>query len=229
MMNKRIFEIDLLRATAIVLMVIYHFVFDLNNFTKISVDCEVMPWNLIGTSSALIFIFISGISSGLSKSSFKRGIITFSFGMLVTVVTLVYDTKEYIRFGILHFLGISMMMFPLLNSLKKWQLVVLGGVTIILGKIFETINTTTFLLLPLGITYNGFATLDYYPVFPYISVFIFGIFIYKIYYFKGRSILRNNYNSNLIYLISRNSLNIYLLHQPIILAGIYFLKYIKLV
>lgn len=228
MKNNRIFEIDLFRVIAICLMIIFHFVYDLNEFAKVDIDYNGTLWHYIGEISALIFIFVSGVSSGLSRNCVKRGTKVFGFGMLLTIVTYFFDRTEYIRFGILHFLGIAMILSPLLNRLKKWQMISIGIISLLFGSFAANTIVSTFLLLPFGLVYNNFSSMDYYPLFPYLSVYILGILIFRIFYYKGDSIFKTNYNSKVIQYISKNSLIIYLIHQPILLSMIYIFKFANL-
>lgn len=220
-MKNRIWEIDFLRVIAIVLMVLFHFIYDLSEFTNIDIHYYHTPWRQIGTLAAVTFIFVSGISSGLSVGSGKRGIKVFCFGMIVTISTYIALPDLYIRFGILHFLGISMILSELLRKLNNWVLVFLA--IIIAYNPFKNIVVSHPLLLPLGIKYPGFMSADYYPLVPYLSVFILGILAYKIYYYKKRSLLPFTLEHKYITYISKNSLIIYLLHQPIIIALLFLL------
>jgi uncharacterized membrane protein len=222
--KNRIWEIDLLRFIAIVLMVTFHLVYDLNEFANVNVEYEFGFWYYIGAVSAILFIFVSGISSGFSRNTFRRGLKVFGFGMVITIVTYFFDSSQYIRFGILHFLGVSMMLFPLLKKVNNWLLFIIGVFLFVVGKFIETMTVNTFLLLPFGFMYGGFASMDYYPLFPYISYFILGILCYKLFYYKRRSLFGFNFNVSLVQTVGKHSLIIYLLHQPIILGIMYIIS-----
>lgn len=224
MKENRIWEIDLLRVLALIMMIIFHTAYDLNYFAGAKINYENPMWTYIGKLSGLLFIFISGISSGFSKNSFKRGLKVFGYGMIITLATYVADKDNYIRFGILHLLGVSMMAFPLLKRLKAAFLIILSTVSIGIGVYIDGLLLNTKLLLPLGIMYPKFSSIDYYPIFPYIGIFIIGIFIYKKVYFDKRSIYKFNSTIPLVSIISKNSLKIYLLHQPIIIGVIMIIK-----
>lgn len=224
MENRRVWEIDLLRAIAITLMVIFHTIFDLNEFLGIDIDYLNGFWYWEGKASALTFIFLAGISSGFSKSTVRRGIKVLAFAMMVTIVTYIFFREEYIRFGILHFLGTSMILFPLLKSMNNVFLLISSmTLALIAIPLKNTVAGTSF-LLPFGVMYRGFTTLDYYPLIPYLSVFILGILVYKMFYYKKQSLFKFNYQNEYITMISKNSLRIYLAHQPIIVAMIFLLK-----
>jgi uncharacterized membrane protein len=222
--SRRIWEIDLLRAIAIILMVIFHIVYNLNELVGINVDYQSGFWYWEGKASALTFIFLAGISSGFSRDSVKRGIKVLVYAFALSAFTYIFFTYEYIRFGILHFLGISMILFPLLKRLNNKLLFVTAIVIVLISIPLEGITVNTGLLIPFGITYLGFITLDYYPLIPYLSAFILGILAYKMYYYKKQSLFKFNYENKYIVMISRNSLSIYLIHQPIIIAAAYLFK-----
>ena len=72
-----------------------------------------------------------------------------------------------------------MILSPVLKKLKNLLLLIsavgIAFATILLKKVL--LNTS--LLLPFGIMYKGFNSFDYYPLIPYISLFILGILAYK--------------------------------------------------
>ena len=84
MENRRIWEIDFLRAVAIILMAAFHTIYDLNEFAGMNVEYLNGFWYWEGKTSALLFIFLAGISSGLSKNTVRRGIKVLVFAMAIT-------------------------------------------------------------------------------------------------------------------------------------------------
>jgi len=224
MPNKRIFEIDFLKATAIIMMVIFHIVYDLNEFIGIEVNYSTGFWHWFGRIAAFLFILLAGINSGFSNNPTKRGIIVLGFGVCVTMVTFIFLRNEYVRFGILHFLGVSMIASSYLKRINNWVLLIIAT-AIILSVNFGSILTGTNPLIFFENIFGG-TSIDYYPLFPYISLFIFGILAYKIFYYKRNSILNLNLKNKAIYLISKYSLFIYLIHQPIIIGVIFLFKFI---
>lgn len=222
MKNKRIFEIDLLRTIAIILMVSYHIAYDLKEFAGINISYDNKTWLIIGKTSLLLFIFLSGISSNLSNNIQKNGVKIFICGILITIVTYIFSPKEYIRFGVLHFFGVCMIIYPFINKLRSYLIFIISLISLILGFYFERLSAKTFIFIPFGIMYNGFSTLDYVPLFPYISFYLLGILFGRKFYSKKKGFL--NYDLNFIKSISKNSLLIYMLHQPAIYFTIILLK-----
>jgi uncharacterized membrane protein len=234
--TQRYKEIDFLRALAILLMISFHLVYDLNEFMGVNIDYQSPFWSVVGGTSALLFMVLSGVSCGLSRSPLRRGIKVLIYGMGVTVVTYLFLKEEYVRFGILHFLGVAMIMSPLFLKLPSRLLGILAAMFLVLGIWFRTLAVNTSLLLPLGLMYEGFNTIDYYPLFPYLAATLIGILAYRRFYDR-RTI--GNFALDSIHgkwdwrvpawmqWLSRNSLEVYLIHQPIFLLVIFLINHFR--
>ncbi|SDH76235.1 heparan-alpha-glucosaminide N-acetyltransferase [Desulfosporosinus hippei] len=226
--KQRFGEIDLLRAIAIVLMVIFHLVYDLREFAGVKINYQDPFWFLLGKTSAILFIFLSGLASGFSRSPVRRGVKVLLLGMGITGVTYLALGDMYVRFGILHFLGVTMILAPFLSSLASSILWALAGASVLLGLWFKKTLVETSLLIPFGLLYKGFGSIDYYPLLPYSSATFLGILAYRHFYAqKLEPVFTLNLNSKPIIWLSRNSLMIYLVHQPIILFVIFSFKFIE--
>lgn len=130
---KRIVEIDFFRGIAILLMMIFHTVFNLNYFLGMNIEYAKGFWYYEGKLSAIMFMVLAGISSNFSKRTTKRGLKIFALGMLLTAITFLLDREMYIKFGILHFMGISYLLSPLLKKIDTGISFLLGITTIIIG------------------------------------------------------------------------------------------------
>lgn len=227
MTSRRIWEIDFLRTLAILLMVVFHFVYDLNEYLGVDVDYLRGFWYWEGKAAALLFIFVSGISSGFSRKLVKRGLLVLGIGLGITGVTYFIVGDMYIRYGILHFLGTCMLLYPLLKGLNSWVLFLLGAAVAYFTPHIGNMTVNTSLLLPLGIRYPGFITVDYYPLFPYLAVFVLGIIVYKLFYHKKQSLFPFSLENKYVTAVSRNSLLIYVLHQPILVGGLMLYKLLQ--
>lgn len=58
----RLWEIDTLRGIAVVLMVFYHFVWDLNYFRLTSINVFEPSWQTFARGIGTTFIFVMGLS-----------------------------------------------------------------------------------------------------------------------------------------------------------------------
>lgn len=219
---NRIWEIDFVRAIAIVLMIVFHLIVDLRDFFNYQISYLTGFWYYIGKMAAILFMITAGLSVPLSSSALRHGVVVFSWGMLLTIVTYLFNPAMYIRFGILHFLGISLLTWPLISGLRISTLAGLSLTIIGLSHWVTTVTLTTWLLLPLGFTYQGFTSMDYYPLLPWYGVFLIGIILRKLLYKEKSSLFPAPGKAALSFShIGRYSLIIYLTHQPVLLALLY--------
>lgn len=230
MKKQRIWELDAFRGICILGMIVVHTVLDIKGFgnTGNAVFDFVREWG------SLLFILISGICLTLGSHSVRRGLIVFGAGMLCNLVTWgMYKVGMegegiIIRFGILHCLGICMILAAAIKKAPKTVLLILAAVLIYLGFYVNGITTESRYLYPLGITYFGFYSSDYFPLLPNLGYFIAGMFIGKTAYAKKQSLLPmvNSSVAPLRFLswCGRQSLFIYLLHQPVIYGAVYVIQ-----
>ena len=68
-----------------------------------------------------------------------------------------------------------------------------------------------------GITSNNFVSSDYYPLIPWLGIFIYGIIIGKVLYKEKRSVFNYNMGNNIISWLGRHTLPIYMIHQPVLI------------
>jgi len=235
--SKRILEIDLFKGISIILMVISNFVTDLNYFLGYSENLGF--WNAFAIFVAILFVFISGVSFNISYSKklfnhamtyegyVERSIKLFLAGILITTVTDVFLTHGTIYFGILSFLALSGILGIFFYKFKRLNLV-FAIFFIFFGFILANYHVNTIFLLPFGITPYDFYMLDFFPVFPWFGVYLIGMFFSNIFYKNGFSKFSferlTNKITNELSILGRNTLKIYLIHQPI-LVGILILKY----
>ena len=234
--KNRIWELDALRGICILGMMVVHFVFDLNEFAGLGLT---MPgwFDFCQRYGHILFILISGTCATLASRSFRRGVIVFCAGLLVTGVTLFmvcvlkFNRSLSIFFGILHLLGICMMLFPLFKKLPVWALAVLGVGFVALGVWLAALEPVAvsfpsaqgLLLGAIGIRPAGFYSGDYFPIFPNLGWFLLGAVLGRTAY-RRRDSLLPKVNADFFLLrffrfCGRHSLWIYLLHQPV-LAGL---------
>ena len=180
-------EIDLVRGIAILMMILFHTVFDLYFFRIFPIDIYSGFWRYFALATASLFLLIVGISLTISraraastKSGYQlalkfvyRGAVIFMLGLLVTFCTWLFLKEGFIVFGILHLIGISVILSPLFFRFKKWN-IVMGLLCIVIGFFFTT-RTGPIWLLPLGIHPATFFSVDYEPIFPWFGVVLIGM------------------------------------------------------
>lgn len=236
-LGNRVWFIDEVRGMAIILMVVYHLCFDLVYIFNVKIEIfDSAIINFMRDVFAGLFIFISGISCRFSSSNLKRGIICFLFGIGVTLVTFFFMRQETIYFGALHMLGISMILYncfeKLLNKIKFpiFGIVIAGLLfyftkEISRGKIaiwtFYIDDSLRKWLFPFGIVSSDFHSWDYFPLVPWVFVFLAGCY-FGVYVIENRlPEFFYNMHSRPIAFVGRHTLWIYLFHQPILYGLLY--------
>lgn len=236
-LQKRIYLIDEMRAIAIILMIFYHFMYDLVYIFALA-DTRFFENSVMHYMQRYIcisFIFISGISSRLSHSNLKRGIKIFLIALLMSAVTYIILPEQIVVFGVLHFLGLSMIIYSLKDKIANKIPCILGFFIMIflfivlfnLPNGYIGINNIFILNLPnqlynfkflfwLGLPNQSFYSSDYFPLIPWIFLFFAGGYIGK--YFKEHKIPMFMYlkHNDFLCKLGQSSLLIYILHQPVI-------------
>ncbi|MBI2172612.1 MAG: DUF1624 domain-containing protein [Candidatus Aenigmarchaeota archaeon] len=229
---KRFWEIDLLRGVSLVFMVAFNYSVALKYFGVFYMgDGWAFEW-LFPRIIASLFILLAGISLWLSWSRAPsarrialRGARIFAYGMAVTLVTWIFFPAYMITFGILHLIGVSIMLsIPFLARRKMLPLALLF---ILMGAYLGMQNlqfSPAFWLVP-----QIFQTFDYFPLLPWFGVFLLGVFIGSNLYDSAKrryGIREAPSAAKPFMLLGRRSLFIYLIHQPVLLALLYFTGFI---
>lgn len=235
--NKRIEIVDFLRGLAVITMILYHIYYDIVYIfgREISIVSPSFMY-IVQQFSCSLFIFLAGFSINLSTNSFKNAIKILFFAYLLTLVTYLVVPEFVILFGILHFLGFSILLVTILGKLidikNTGVLMILSGISFLIF-LFIKINTVDFFsfseylrnlnLYPLGFYGNSFNSSDYFPLLPWFFLFLMAYLLGKINMQKGNPIRKFKINIGIINKMGRHSLIIYMLHQVIIAAFLYVL------
>lgn len=228
--SKRIESIDALRGLAIVLMLVHHFLYDLVTFLDAPDWLYSNPvLDIFHYIFAGLFIALCGVSSKFSRSNLKRGLITLGVACGISVVTHLIDMP--IRFGVLHLLAVCMLFYALTQKLlcriPRWIILLISVAgTAVSAWCVNNIEIQSEHLWIFGWTYKGFESFDYFPLLPWIFVFVFGT--WAGYYVKEQKFPRLFYTAKIPVLpaIGRHSLIIYIVHQPILFGITMLIKLI---
>ena len=229
-MKQRIWELDALRGIFVLIMIAVHLTFDLVDLYGIWHLEDRTLYNFSRDWAGMPFVVISGICASFGSRPVRRGLTVFLCGMLCSAVTAgmyflgMSGRGIIIWFGVLHCLGLCMLLWPLLRRFPAGVLLLLAAAIIPTGLYLrENVRVDVTWLFPLGLIGPGFSSSDYFPLLPNLGYFLAGAAIGKLCYREKRSLLPNAPTSHpIIRFLSfcgKHSLSIYLIHQPV-LAGL---------
>ena len=241
--NKaRFVEIDILRSLAIIGMVLYHLLFDLVIIFSFRIPVTSGFLDFFAKSIATTFLLLVGISAVINYErqfvdtntklllQIKRGFNILILAYLISITTFFLFPYDYISFGILHLIGYStILIFPFLYHKSTIIPLALSVALLFVSGVFLSLSSNNLLLIPFGIVPPNYASLDYFPIFPWFSIILIGVVIGKIYYPWRKSknyFVKVSKPLSILQKISRRSLLIYLIHQPIMFPILLLIKQI---
>ena len=229
-MRERILWIDVIRGISILAMITFHFAFDMMYFGFAKSDLIYQPdWRLFERMIAFSFLFIAGLSLSITheawinwKSFIRRYGTTAICAVLISTVTYILFGNDMIRFGILHAISISGLISLLFLKLNSLSLVLLAAAIFLINTMMPKPLNGDYFWQWLVHTTNTPNSLDYRPIIPWITPFILGMASHQL--FKNWGLLEKGKavtHRELSFLswLGRNSLAIYLVHQPILFAS----------
>lgn len=213
--------IDFMRAIAIILMVAFHFVWDLNHFGYIRADIPngffwkelravIVSLFLFSVGASLVYSYQGGISS---KKLYWRLFKISSAAFLVTLSSLITLPEHWIYFGVLHFIAVAT--FLLVWLVGKPSLALLLSIVIFIAYIV--------IELPYNWPFNYIGDYiskhpsDLVTPFPWLALPLLGIWATHFRIF-GMAPANQKAIPPYVTLLSQHSLLIYLLHQPLFFA-----------
>ena len=243
--SRRYWELDFIRGLAVAMMIGYHALYDLAFFSGPSpVDIRAGIWPLFAVATASIFLLLVGVSLYISSARarirgeedlrryIRRGVVIFSWGVAITVATFLLLREGYVLFGVLHSIGVSIIISR--PFVRRPRLALLGGSAAISTGIFlRQLSFDSPWLLWLGLVPPGFYSVDYFPLLPWSGVVLVGIFLGGLLYPDGERRfhlpdLSIRTPARELSFLGRNSLLIYLLHQPVLIISMEILGVIDL-
>lgn len=235
--KTRLHLLDALRGFLMINMIAYHGMWNLVNLFGIEAGWYAgTPKYLWQQFICWSFILLSGFCWSMSRSHVRRGLLVFGGGLLVSLVTCILMPENRIIFGILTCIGSCvLLMVPLEKLLKRIPAGIGAAVSFALFLLLRNCPKGTlgfeklvicdlpdwlyrnYLTAYLGFPHQGFFSTDYFSLLPWVFLFITGYFLYRITSAKGwNKKLFACGQLPLLNLIGRNSLLVYLLHQPVL-------------
>lgn len=238
---SRFIELDFLRGFAIIFMIFLHVIWDLDYFGLVPMNTQIYRLQVIVPA---IFFVLLGICLTVSsnkkinsplkdqKTYYKhlliRGLKIIGFGIIITLVSLIFISDKPIIFGVLHCIGFSIILsipflkIKYLNIMPATFIIIIGY---LIGKF--PVENPTVLHLVIGLHQSNISlhTVDYFPLLPWFGACLFGIVLGNLLYNGNERRFKipdlSKYKPVTIFSwLGKHSLAIYLVHQPIIAGAL---------
>ncbi len=211
--------LDSLRGLAVVWMVIFHTAYDLRMFNFIQWDFANGFWYAFPRVIAFTFLFCVGASlnfthtprvnwSALGKRSLKLG----TCAAVVSISTYFIFPLQWIYFGTLHCIFAGSILGALVVNHRKLAAGLLAVILVlqyVLGYDIKWVSS-----------YIQKYSMDFIPIYPWFWAILLGILVGPYLTKVSGSWAK----SRPLHFLGKNSLKIYILHQPIIYAVIWVIS-----
>ena len=226
MHNLRDSALDLMRGLAIIMMIAFHFIYDLNSFGFTEVPLFT-HWAGITWRCLIVFLFLSAVGISLViahskvlklKKFIKRLIYLGIAALLVSAGTYIMFPDGWVYFGILHLIWVSSLIAIAFINRPKTSLLI--AALILIASVFNQPNLSIFsnIFEP----YLPLRSVDYYPLFPWLSFVFIGIYLGHYPFYQKVVTTRINW----IEVMGKHALIIYLTHQIILFGLVSFAYYL---
>ena len=113
-----------------------------------------------------------------------------------------------------------MMLYPVYKKLPTQALAAVGVVLVVTGYLISGTVVEAKFLFPFGFVYEGFTSSDFFPILPHLGWYMLGTVLGRTVYADKKTRLPGTFRESAIARFfcwcGRQSLFIYLLHQPVV-------------
>lgn len=238
--KARYYLIDGIRGLAIVNMVIFHLMYDVcivfgrnpgwYNRMETHIWQQFICWT---------FILVSGFVWPFGRSkNLRRGLIINALGLMISLATLIATPDQAVWFGILNFIGCAiLLMFPLEKLSSKLPAGISLAICFLLFLLFRQVDQgyigisglfrlplhramySLRLLAPLGFPDPGFRSSDYFPILPWMFLYLCGFQLNRLFMRQGPWQKLGRVKLPGLSYLGTKSIWVYMLHQPIIMLA----------
>ncbi len=234
--GERVHGYDVVRGLSVASMVAFHFCYDLKYLNGIQLSWFASPLQDIWRCSiSWTFLFVAGCMCAYSRSNLRRAGVYLAFALGIFVATTVVAVDTPISFGIIYCMGACTLIEWLLERLGisprgyvaalclfacfiLSQGIARGYVGLGNLRIFlpDSLYETGFLAF-LGFPGGGFASGDYYPLLPYLFMYLTGTACSRKWAQSGTPEAIGRISCRPLEFLGRHALLIYAAHQPVLL------------
>lgn len=227
--RPRIYVLDTLRGLCIVVMIVYHTLWNLRYLFGVSLPWFTgAPLHWVQQMAASTFIALAGYCWSLGRNPLHRGLQVFGAGCLVSVVTLLVMPASAVIWGVLTCIGSAMVVLcwlaPALKKINPWAgLAVAAALFVLLqdltaGSVWwvqvPSVLYANYITAFFGFPFAGFSSTDYFAFLPWFPMFLCGYFLSQV----GLNLPDGQPYAVTAPLrfLGRHSLVVYIFHQPVI-------------
>ena len=235
--RQRVGAFDLARGAAVVSMVAFHLCYDLKFISGAPLEWFAPPLQDVWRCSiSWTFLFVAGCMCPLSRNNLRRALQYGVVALAIWVVTTVVAVDVPISFGIIYCMAACTLVAWLLARLRALPqgpvaalalfvaflalqglrdgYVGVGPLSVELpGALYETPWLSW-----LGLPGTGFASGDYYPLLPYLMLYLAGAALGTRWAERGYPAWAVRASVAPLNLVGRHALLVYVAHQPVLLA-----------
>lgn len=227
---RRIPAIDVARSVALMGMVVFHFVFDLELFGHLPPGTTLLPhWALFARLVAGSFLFLAGVSLVLAHGDgirwpgfLRRFAMIAGAALAISVATRIAIPHAFIYFGILHAIAAASLVGLAVLRAPIWLILVAAALAFVMPDVARTPLFDTRWLAWTGLAATVPPSFDFVPVLPWVSACLLGVAAGRAGQAAGLwDRLRDPAPAPLLHRLSwpgRHSLVIYLVHQPVLIG-----------
>lgn len=233
----RVGVFDVVRGFSVVSMVLFHLCYDLRFIAGVPLPWFAPPLQDVWRASiSWTFLFVAGCMCPLSRSNLKRGLQYGAVALGIWVVTTVSAVDTPISFGIIYCMAACTLVawalsrhgalprgrvaavalfvaFLALQGLPRGEVGVGPLVVRLPGVLYETPWLSW-----LGLPGPGFASGDYYPLLPYLCMYLTGAAMGWMWARRGYPAWARTAHAAPLSAVGRHALLVYVVHQPVLLA-----------
>ena len=226
--------LDELRGLDLISMMLYHGMWDVVFLFGVAQKWYTgRPGFVWQQSICWTFILLSGFCFSLGRRPLRRGLTVFGCGWVVTLVTVPFMPEEQIWFGVLTLIGSCMLLMVPLEKLLRHVPVGVGlAASAALFTLLRNVNQGTLgfedwtlgtvpeglycnlLTAYIGFPPPDFFSTDYFSLLPWLFLFLAGHFLRRL--LAGPMERPDALRCPPLCALGRQSLPVYMLHQPIV-------------
>ncbi|WP_146587880.1 heparan-alpha-glucosaminide N-acetyltransferase [Puniceibacterium confluentis] len=230
----RLLVVDLARTAALLGMILFHLVRDLEIFGLAAPGTTLSGgWAVFARSVAGSFLFLSGVSLVLAQQGHRRWrnfarrlVVLAGAAAAISLATFLAVPGQYVFFGILHAIAVSSVLALPFLRLPVWMS--LGGALLIVLA-DQALTAPPFDAVWMkwtGLSSAPRPSLDFIPLVPWFAPVLLGVFSARtVAGLQLRPVVPSVSRWQWQWLAwpGRHSLMIYLLHQPVLLGALWLI------